>query len=139
MSSKVFGIIMKRTTMLSKKTIIYLASFTCVIHCLLLPILLVLPPFIDILIFNPLVEVGLLILSIVCGGYIVYSGFNHHRQVLPLISFTIGIVLWIGNFIIELWSDIHLEVIMLTLGSCFVLFSYYNNNKELKCCDIKKE
>ena len=66
--------------MLNKNVFAHFMSFACVIHCIGLPILIMVVPTFAHSLENPLLELGLLILSIIIGSFIVYQGYCKHKK-----------------------------------------------------------
>jgi len=112
----------------------YIASFTCAIHCLLAPFIVIFLPFLGHSSHHLWIEAPLLIASIAAGIYINYSGYCRHEKQHSFYLFFLGVGFWVLNVIFEMYHMHHAEVILLTLGSLFVFASYIVNHKLLKCC-----
>jgi hypothetical protein len=70
-------------------------SLACAVHCALLPLFLTsLPLFGFNIINNTLFEAGMILLAFCIGSYSLYHGYRkHHHSPLPLILFSLGMVL----------------------------------------------
>lgn len=119
-----------------KLKLIQFTSFACVIHCVITPILILVAPFLGHLFENIIVEFGLLILSIICGIFIVYNGYGMHRKKYCIILFSFGALLWILHSLFEI-KDIFDAKIYFTIGTFIVLISYYFNHRLIKSCGNK--
>ena len=71
------------------------ASVACAIHCALLPLILTSLPILGInIINNYLFEFLMICLSLVIGIYSLRHGFKkHHHRKLPIVVFTVGMLL----------------------------------------------
>lgn len=71
------------------------SSFTCAIHCAILPLLISSFPVFGInIIENVRFEIFMILLAFLIGCFSLYNGYvKHHRSVLPLIIFSAGILL----------------------------------------------
>lgn len=121
-------------TRLKKQTLITFASFTCIIHCIITPLLMVLFPFLGKQSHNHELEILLLLASIGCGTYIVSNGYCKHKKAHSLFLFSLGSFLWISHLFIDSIFAFNAEFILLSLGSTCVIISYIINHKFLKCC-----
>ena len=111
----------------------YFGSLACVIHCILTPLLILIAPFIGHLFENIIIEISLLILSIVCGVLIVYSGYCTHKKKHCILLFSMGAFFWIIHSLFE-FKGIFGAKLYFTLGTILVLVSYYINHRLIKCC-----
>lgn len=69
-------------------------SIACAIHCAVLPLLLSSLPLFGInIINNSVFEVGMIILAFLIGVFSLRSGFRHHHRLIPIIMFSVGILL----------------------------------------------
>ena len=87
--------------MLNKNLFAHFMSLACVIHCIGLPIFIMVVPTFAHSLENPLLELGLLILSIIIGSFIVYQGYCRHKKRHVLFYFMIGALLWVAHLICE--------------------------------------
>ena len=110
-----------------------LASFMCLIHCILMPILIPFIPTIGHYFESHLLEYVLLTISMLFGYWIIQTGYSLHKQKKMIVLYAIGCICWIAHTIIE---RLHLEGahILLYIGSAFVLAAYLNNHSHLKQC-----
>ena len=123
---------------MSKKTTNYMhiASMACVVHCILTPLLIVFAPFIGRYFENLFLEISLLIISILCGIFIVYKGYCNHKKQHYMILFSLGAALWIVHTAFEL-KDIFGAKLYFLLGTFLVIMSYYLNHQLIKCLPNK--
>lgn len=69
-------------------------SIACAIHCAVLPLLLSSLPLFGInIINNNVFEVGMISLAFLIGVFSLRSGFRHHHRFIPVIMFSVGILL----------------------------------------------
>lgn len=69
-------------------------SIACAIHCAVLPLLLSSLPLFGInIINNNVFEVGMIALAFLIGVFSLRSGFRHHHRLIPVIMFSLGILL----------------------------------------------
>ncbi len=122
----------KTKTSLGK--VAYAASFTCMVHCILTPFIVLLAPFFGHSSSHIWIEFLLLIGSILAGTYIIYSGYCTHKKEHTLYLFAFGVLFWILNLVAEAFHIHNAEYVLLFIGSIFVLLSYRINHKYLKCC-----
>ena len=120
----------------NKHTFLTFASLSCSIHCLLTPVLILIFPFLGSLSHNHELEITLLILSVLCGTYIITNGYCKHKKAHSVFLFLTGALFWSLKFLAEpIFHDA--EIILITIGSLFVIFSYIINHNFLKCCPSK--
>ena len=79
---------------MNKHKAAHFGSLACVIHCVLTPIIIITSPFIGHFFENIIVEISLLILSILCGVFIIYSGYCTHKKKHCILLFSMGAFLW---------------------------------------------
>ena len=119
---------------ISLNRIATIASFSCLIHCIVTPIIILIAPFLGHVVENPMIELSLLAVSILCGVFIVHSGYCQHKKSHSLYLFGAGVCLWLLHTATE-----HLGIeggkLFLVAGSLFVVGSYIINHKYLKCCE----
>ena len=114
-----------------KKTIVSILSFSCVIHCLLTPVILLALPSLGSIIENHIIETILLVISIFCGSYILYSGFCTHRNLNSWILYLVGIGLWVLHSMNEKETNYHISLYLIS-GTCLVLLSFLVNHFKTK-------
>ncbi len=118
----------------TKNKLMTFASFACVLHCILAPFIVMAAPMLGHLFENIFVEIALLIISITCGIMIVYNGYCTHKRKHSAILFIIGVSFWGINTIIELMTDLHINLELLIIGTIIVLIAYKINHNDLKKC-----
>ena len=111
----------------------HFASITCVLHCFLTPLIVIMAPFLGHYFENLWVEIGLLIISILCGLYVVYSGYCRHKKKHGVFLFAIGATLWALHSLFELNEIVGAKIYFL-IGTILVLIAYYINHRLLSCC-----
>ena len=86
-------------------------SVACAIHCAVLPLLLTsLPVFGFDIIRNDFFEYSMILLAFAVGVYALSHGFRkHHRQVLPLAIFSIGILFLLAK---QVWHTLHIWLLI---------------------------
>jgi len=119
---------------IKKQNLISFASFTCTVHCIATPLLMVFFPFLGKQFNNHQIEIVLLLASIACGTYIVSNGYCKHKKAHSIFLFTLGAFLWISHLFFNSIFAFNTEFILLSLGSSCVVISYIINHKFLKCC-----
>ena len=99
-------------------------SLACAIHCALLPLFLSsLPLFGYNIIKNNWFEYFMIALAFAVGTYSLYHGRKkHHHSWIPMIFFTIGIILLLSKVI---WH--HIELWLLIPSVIFIITSHYLN------------
>ena len=120
--------------LISKQALLSITSLSCCIHCIFTPILITLFPFLSKAFHFERLELGLLGISIICGIYIIYSGYCKHKKKQSIVVYALGALLWISHLFIESIFTFHTEILLITLGSIFVIMSYIINHNFLKCC-----
>lgn len=102
-----------------------ITSITCLIHCLIFPILgTVFPLFIQL---EEPVEIGLIVIAFILGGLSFIDNVLKHKYYLSLTLFTLGFILiLVGVFQGEVFNLIGLVVLIL---------SHYLNYKNIKNVD----
>ena len=111
-----------------------IASFACVVHCIVTPLIIVVAPFMGSILHNVYLEVGILLLSIICGVIVIHNGYCSHKRRHTILLFGVGASLWALHSLVEHLGIHGFEVALLLLGTIFVLGSYYFNHRLLKCC-----
>jgi len=99
-------------------------SLACAIHCAFLPLFLSsLPLFGYNIIENNWFEYGMIALAFAVGTYSLYHGRKkHHHSWVPMIFFTIGIILLLSKAI---WH--HWELWLLIPSVLFIITAHYLN------------
>ena len=98
-------------------------SGLCLIHCILLPFLSIIIPFLD-----EKLHILLFFIIITIGFYSFYFGFKKHQKLRPLILFIIGIIF----LSLEIFS--HYEVFTI-FGSVIIIAAHLNNSYHCKNCN----
>jgi hypothetical protein len=99
-------------------------SILCAIHCALLPVLLGSFPVFGVnIIHNLAFEWGMIAIAFVVGSYSLFHGYiKHHRNLVPVLIFTIGFVfLLLKQFFTEY------ETVLLIIAVCFIISAHYYN------------
>ena len=117
-----------------KQSLLQIASFACVIHCILAPSIVIFVPLLGSVFQNIWIELAIFFTFIFCGAAIIYSGFCQHKRRHVFAIFTLGVTFWLLHLAFEIFELMDLEGALLFLGTIFVLGSYYFNHRNLKCC-----
>ena len=118
----------------TKQRLMKLASFACVLHCIIAPFLVISAPVLGHLFENVWIELSVLIISIGCGMAIIYNGYCTHKKKHAAVLFVIGAIFWGINTLLEKLTDMHLHFELLIVGAIFVLISYKVNHDHSKTC-----
>ena len=119
---------------ISSPLTLHTASLACVVHCIVTPLLIGFSPAFSQYIDKPWIELSLLFISVCCVTWIVYQGYCTHKKQHSIILFAMGSILWIVHSLLE-HADIANAKYSLTLGSIFVLVSYYINHRQFRSID----
>ncbi|RAP31291.1 hypothetical protein DID76_03135 [Candidatus Marinamargulisbacteria bacterium SCGC AG-414-C22] len=120
--------------MTKKQLFLQIASFACVLHCIVAPLIVIVLPFLGTFFENIVIEIGIFLLSFLCGMAIIYTGYCKHKRRHVGFLFGLGIMFWVFHLLSEFVNFIDVELTFLVVGSLLVVFSYYFNHKHLKCC-----
>jgi hypothetical protein len=119
----------------NKKKLTKIASFACVLHCLIAPMLVIISPSLGHLFHNPIIETSIFLISLVFGMAIIYNGYCTHKKYHAALLFFIGACFWLANTIMELFFHAHFHIEFLLIGALFVLVSYkINHDHRNPCC-----
>lgn len=115
------------------------ASYACAIHCVLMPFVGGVLPFIGLgFLTNHWVEIGFTFFSIVIGSVsLIYSYFRIHKQTKPLLIFFIGMAILISAQIF-FGHRVIIEVPVVVLGAMLIAVAHIINRKlarEYIVCD----
>ena len=110
-------------------------SFTCVVHCLLSPLLVACVPYCGTTFQSIAIEGLFLIVSICCGLYIIRKGFCVHNNYYAVTLFIMGALMWVFYVVSEHVLHSREYIGVLYIGCVFVLGAYYINHRLLSCCD----
>lgn len=113
-----------------------LASTLCMVHCLALPILvLLLPVLAKPLMEHDIVHIGLagFVLAFCLMAFV--PGYIRHRDLRLLYIGALGISLvFFATFVARYWGEI-VEACVITAGNTIIIFGHFLNRKLLsKCC-----
>ncbi len=111
------------------------ASLLCAIHCVLLPLVFTTLPFLGIeLMKNIFLELVTVAISLMIGGWAIWKGYkNHHRNLLILILFIVGITLMVtGNFVNEKGNEMFLKF----SGAALLVTAHVYNWQKCKHCEV---
>lgn len=105
------------------------ASVACAIHCAILPIMLTSLPVLGINIINNIwFEIGMIVLAAAIGFYSLRHGYTkHHHKKLPIVLFSIGIILLIVKQIFHAQ-----QLLFLLPAVAFVITAHMINFKECR-------
>ena len=118
----------------TKQRLLKIASFACVLHCIIAPFLVIGAPLLGHIFENLWVELSILILSFACGMAIIYNGYCNHKKKHASILFIIGATFWGLNALLEKLTEMHLHFELLIIGAIFVLISFKVNHDHSKNC-----
>ncbi len=106
-------------------------SFVCVLHCLALPIFLILFPSFAVVVldhesFHQWILFGILPLSVIA----LVIGFMHHHNYSVIFISIIGLMILIGTSVMghDLLGEIG-EVMLTLLGSSIIAFGHFRNSR----------
>ena len=102
-------------------------SCTCIIHCLLLPFILIL---LNLNIEHEWFHTVLLFLTVGVSGHALYHGYKKHCKHIVLFLGIIGV----GCMGIALVGSEWFETIMTSIGAIIIIGAHIINLKENKCC-----
>ena len=114
----------------TKSKLITFASFTCVIHCIIAPFLVMAAPMLGHIFENIFIEIAVLVVSIACGIAIIYNGYCTHKKKHSIILFLIGASFWGLNTLLEAVTNMHLHSELLIIGTILVLIAYRINHNQ---------
>tara|TARA_B110000503_G_scaffold100997_1_gene151017 strand:- start:217 stop:621 length:405 start_codon:yes stop_codon:yes gene_type:complete len=109
------------------------ASSLCALHCLLLPILIPLIPFVSASFFaQDWFERSILSLSMIIGFWGLFSGFyRYHRQLYPLYSLVLGgLIYWNKDMFGESY-----EPFTIAVGAFLIVGAHLVNLKLCQSCE----
>lgn len=108
------------------------ASGLCALHCLSLPILIPLLPFVGSLFFaQDWFEKTILSMSMIVGFWALFIGFyRYHRQIYPLYSLALGgLIYWNKDIFGEQY-----EPFTIAVGAFLIIAAHFTNLKLCKSC-----
>jgi hypothetical protein len=114
-------------------------SMTCLVHCLLLPILLATLPFISFLSFMkaPLTETLMIVFAIFNAILAVTLGFKKHKNLIIPAFFISGTILLLFNFIAHRFVESNEYII--TIGAFLIGVGHFVNHMFCDHCPTCKE
>jgi hypothetical protein len=109
-------------------------SMTCLVHCLILPIILATIPFVTFLAFMkaPLTETLMIIFAVLNSILAVTLNFKKHKQLLVPALFISGSILLLLNFIAHTFVQSNEYII--TLGAALIGVGHLINHKLCDTC-----
>jgi hypothetical protein len=109
-------------------------SVACAIHCALLPLVLTALPIFGVnIIENKPFEYSMILLAFAIGAYALSHGFRrHHRNAVPLIVFSIGIIFLFAK---EVWHTY--SIVLLIPAVTLIVTAHFINFKLCRKCDLK--
>ena len=124
---------MKKNSFLTPSFFASIASTTCLIHCLVAPLFIVIAPFFGQLFHAAWVEFLFLFVSIGCGCYLIYKGYCKHKKRQAVVLFSIGALFWVGHALLS-HDNIFGAELLLFSGTATVFYAYYLNHRQTKSC-----
>jgi hypothetical protein len=105
-----------------------ITSVACAIHCALLPLVLSSLPILGInIIENKTFEFCMILLAFGVGSFALYHGFRkHHGQKLPLLLFSLGMLLLFAK---QIWHEYQFWILPFA-----VLFIVWAHGQNLRLC-----
>lgn len=112
-------------------------SIACAIHCAVLPLVLSSLPLFGInIINNNVFEVGMIILAFLIGVFSLRSGFRHHHRFIPIIMFSVGILLLLlKQYYHTYLLSFLIPAVVLIVGAHWM--NYRATQKYASSCNIK--
>lgn len=109
-------------------------SVTCLVHCLLLPILLATIPFVSFLAVMkaPLTETLMIIFAIANSILAVTLNFKKHKNFIVPTFFISGVILLFLNFVAH--SFVQQNEYIITIGAFLIGVGHFLNHKLCKSC-----
>lgn len=107
------------------------ASVACAIHCALLPIVFTLLPIIGLeFLANPVIELGMIALSLSLAIFALLGAYKKHRRVLPFVILMLGFAfIALGHLLAGM------ESIFIPLGGLLIAVAHFINLKLTKSCN----
>ena len=112
----------------------YITSFSCAVHCMVTPFLILVLPAFGRFISNIWMELFILSISILTGAWIIYKGYCTHKKKHAMAIFMLGTISWIIHMICETFGWELLETSLLIIGSICIVGAYLMNHRFSKCC-----
>jgi hypothetical protein len=110
-------------------------STICLIHCLVLPVIVAIAPFVAFLscFENPIVEYILRLLAVVNAGFSVMIGFKAHKNYFVSAMFLGAILIFTISFLAH--DFIHKHTWIGLIGSVLAFFAHNYNRKLCMSCE----
>ncbi|MGB1017456.1 MAG: MerC domain-containing protein [Chitinophagales bacterium] len=114
----------------------YWLSLACLIHCIAFPIIIATLPFLNIFVsINHTVELILIGSVIVLGSYSLFHAFlNHHKNILPLVLFFLGISLSVYIHIFNHEHSLNNTILEIVSGLIIAGSQFWNLKMTPKSC-----
>jgi len=111
----------------------FILSVLCAIHCLSIPIILAfLPSFAELLHLNLWLEIILILVIFLIGFWVFVKDFKSHHNKMPMIIFTIGLIIIIGTHFIQT----NFQTLLSVIGGVFLVAAHIKNwTLHKKDCD----
>lgn len=127
---------MKNNNSIKADVLGIMASLTCAVHCSVLP-LAIAYGFLgsSFMMGHGFVEMIFIFLSVSVAVYALWGSYaKNHRNPLPLVSFTIGIIC----IVIALLNHGNVEIVLATFGGLIIAFAHLINMKlnRVQCKNI---
>jgi hypothetical protein len=109
------------------------ASSLCALHCLLLPVLIPLLPFVGASFFaQSWFERSILSISMLVGFWALFSGFyRYHRQIYPLYSLALGGIIYWNK---DIFGSSY-EPFTIAIGALLIVGAHVMNLKLCQSCN----
>lgn len=117
----------------------YWLSIVCLIHCISFPIIIALLPFMDIVFeINEWFEFGIIFSIIIFGSYsLIHAYKTHHKNILPIIIFYLGIIISVYiHFIAEHSHGNESMFLEIFSGVIIAGAQFYNLKITPKACNV---
>jgi hypothetical protein len=118
------------------------ASIACAIHCAILPLFLASLPLFGInIIDNMAFEMGMILLAFLIGSYALLQGYRkHHKNKIPIILFTIGILFLLFKQIFLQWHLwLLIPAVTLIVGAHLLNYKYFRDAGKCAMDNCKQE
>ncbi|MEY3436695.1 MAG: hypothetical protein RL335_1151 [Bacteroidota bacterium] len=111
-------------------------SIACAIHCAVLPLLLSSLPLFGInIINNSRFEIGMVVLAFVIGIFSLRNGYKHHHRVIPILMFSLGILLLLlKQFFHAYLLSFLIPAVVLIVGAHWM--NYRSTQKYADACPV---
>lgn len=112
-----------------------LLSAICLLHCLVLPFVLLSLPMVARYYFaHPWAHMALMIGIVPVGLIAFYRGYKHHRQVRVVALGTLGLLLiGLASLFFHNKSSGWTEALFVSLGSLLLIWAHWQNQRSCRC------